>query len=36
MTGAHHYTADKAESDGLVELGWKYEGIAWYGVFQYQ
>lgn len=30
--GSHHYTADKAERDALVRLGWKYEGIAWYGL----
>ncbi len=32
MTGAHNYTADKDENDKLVKLGWKAEGIAWYGL----
>ena len=32
MTGAHNYTADIAENDNLVSIGWKAEGIAWYGV----
>ena len=36
MSGAHHYTASKEEAEGLVNMGWKDEGIAWYGVFQYQ
>ena len=26
--GAHHYTADAAERDILVEVGWSAEGIA--------
>ncbi len=34
MTGAHHYTADKGEYDGLAEIGWIAEDIAWYGVSQ--
>ena len=34
MTGAHHYTADKGEYDGLAEIGWIAEDIAWYGVAQ--
>lgn len=29
--GSHNYTTSKAESDHLVSLGWRYEGIAWYG-----
>ncbi len=32
MTGAHHYTANKEEADGLAEGGWVAEGTAWYGV----
>ncbi len=32
MTGAHHYTADKPEADYLASIGWRAEGIAWYGV----
>ncbi len=32
MSGAHHYTSDKAESDNLVSLGWTAEGTAWYGI----
>ena len=37
MSGAHHYTADKAEADGLVAIGWTLEKDgatdgAWYGV----
>ena len=30
--GAHHYTADTAERDSLVAIGWRDEGVAWYGV----
>jgi hypothetical protein len=30
--GAHHYTANVAERDKLVKLGWKYEGIGWHGM----
>lgn len=26
--GLHHYTTDKAESDRLVALGWKYEDVS--------
>ena len=29
--GSHHYTKDDAERDYLVKIGWKDEGIAWYG-----
>lgn len=30
--GGHHYTKDTDELDYLVGLGWKYEGIGWYGI----
>lgn len=29
--GMHHYTPSQNERDTLVQLGWKDEGIAWYG-----
>ncbi len=33
MVSAHHYTADENEVRILTtQRGWKYEGIAWYGV----
>jgi len=28
----HNYTKDKEEHDGLVSIGWRDEGIGWYGV----
>lgn len=28
----HNYTTDKGEHDSLLSLGWKDEGLAWYGV----
>ena len=28
--GSHYYTADEAERDHLVRLGWKDEGVGWY------
>lgn len=31
-SGAHHYTTSEEERDYLVSLGWRDEGIAWYGV----
>jgi hypothetical protein len=31
-SGSHNYTSDKTENDHLVSVGWKEEGIAWYGV----
>ena len=31
-SGSHNYTTSKAENDKLVGLGWKAEGIGWYGV----
>lgn len=29
-SGEHFYTASKNERDGLIPLGWRYEGIGWY------
>lgn len=29
-SGEHFYTSSSAERDGLVVLGWKAEGLAWY------
>lgn len=29
-SGEHFYTADVEERDYLVEVGWNYEGVAWY------
>ena len=31
-SGSHNYTTSKAENDKLVSLGWKAEGIGWYGL----
>jgi hypothetical protein len=31
-SGSHNYTADQAENDALVSLGWTAEGIGWYGM----
>jgi hypothetical protein len=31
-SGSHNYTTDKTENDHLVSLGWKEEGVGWYGV----
>ena len=31
-SGSHNYTTSKAENDHLVSLGWRAEGIGWYGV----
>ena len=28
-SGEHFYTGSTEERDGLVELGWQYEGVAW-------
>ncbi|WP_322153983.1 transglutaminase domain-containing protein [Paratractidigestivibacter sp.] len=28
-TGEHFYTADASEKDGLVNVGWTYEGVGW-------
>ena len=27
--GEHFYTASEVERDGLVDLGWQYEGVGW-------
>ena len=32
VAGSHHYTISASEKDNLVTVGWKYEGIAWYGM----
>ena len=29
--GSHHYTKSKKERDSLVDIGWRDEGIGWYG-----
>ena len=31
--GSHHYTSDEKERDHLKFLGWKDEGIGWYGLY---
>ncbi len=31
----HNYTTSKTENDTLVKLGWKEEGIGWYGLIRY-
>lgn len=31
-TASHHYTANADEANMLADLGWNYEGIAWYAV----
>jgi hypothetical protein len=30
--GAHFYTTNLNEKNHLVSVGWKYEGISWYGL----
>lgn len=30
-TATHHYTTDAAEVRALQKLGWRYEGVGWYG-----
>lgn len=30
-SGSHNYTTSKGENDKLVSLGWREEGIGWYG-----
>lgn len=30
--GAHHYTTNIGEKDSLVSIGWRDEGIGWYGI----
>ena len=32
VTGTHNYTPSKAENDYLASIGWRAEGIGWYGV----
>ena len=32
QAGSHHYTISVAEKENLEKAGWKYEGIAWYGM----
>ena len=31
-SGSHNYTTSKAENDHLVSVGWRAEGIGWYGM----
>ena len=31
-TGAHNFTTSNNEHITLIQLGWRGEGIAWYGV----
>lgn len=31
-SGSHNYTTSEAERDSLVSIGWKDEGIGWYGM----
>ena len=31
-SGSHNYTKDLAEHNRLVAIGWKGEGVGWYGV----
>lgn len=30
--GWRFYTADASERDALVEVGWRDDGVAWYGI----
>ena len=30
--GSHHYTSSTEERQILVDAGWIYEGIGWYGM----
>ncbi len=32
MSGTHNYTTSAYERDCLVNLGWRDEGVGWYGV----
>jgi len=32
--GAHHFTADAAERDHLIEIGWRDEKTGWYGALR--
>lgn len=31
-SGSHNYTISEAERDYLVGVGWRYEGVGWYGM----
>lgn len=31
-SGSHNYTTSEAERDYLVSIGWRYEGVGWYGM----
>ena len=31
-TGTHNYTASRDEVNNLVSVGWRAEGVAWYGI----
>ena len=31
-SGAHNYTASQAENNHLISVGWRAEGIGWYGI----
>ena len=31
-SGAHNYTTSEDERAGLRAIGWRGEGVAWYGV----
>jgi len=32
--GSHHYTGSAEERDMLRFVGWKYEGIGWFGLLK--
>ena len=32
QTGTHHFTTSISERDHLASLGWRTEGIGWYGM----
>lgn len=34
-SGSHNYTTNSEERDALVKVGWRDEGIAWYGMYDY-
>ena len=34
-SGSHNYTTSQEENDALVRMGWRAEGIGWYGVDEY-
>ncbi|MEI3376601.1 MAG: lectin like domain-containing protein [Coriobacteriales bacterium] len=31
-SGSHNYTTSEVERDYLVSIGWRYEGVGWYGM----